>query len=72
MNGKKAKLIRQLIYRREKERLAKEYKQLDNGQVVSSVFDSVYEDAKKECANMTTNQIKEHLKPRKIGGLSNG
>jgi len=69
MNRKKSKLIHKLIYRGEKERLEKTYKTLEGGQVMSSVYRCVYQDAKKECRDMTMGQIKEHLAPTKIGGL---
>jgi hypothetical protein len=69
MNGKKIKLIRELIFRKDKERLAKKYKTLDGGQVVSSIYDNVYEEAKKDCRHMTMKQIRKHLAPTKIGGL---
>jgi hypothetical protein len=63
MNGRKAKLIRKLVYKAQDPR-SREYKQLKEGQVLSDLHRSVYQEMKKECQKMTLREVKENLKER--------
>jgi alanine dehydrogenase len=64
MNGRKAKLIKKAVYKTQEPR-KREYKQLQNGQILSDLHRSVYQEMKKECRNMTRKEVKANLKSRK-------
>ena len=64
MNNRKAKQIRKAVYRKEDPK-KREYKQLDNGQVIADLHRGVYQEMKKECRHMTKSEVKSHLKTRK-------
>jgi len=61
MNSKRVKLIKKGVYRKDDPRV-REYKQLPNGQVISDVQRTVYQEQKKECKGKSRKDIREHLR----------
>jgi len=61
MRNKKVKLMKKLIYRTDSPR-EREYKQLSNGQVVSDLQRTVYQESKKQCKDMSKKEVREYLK----------
>lgn len=61
MNKKKLRIIKKAIYRGADNYRDRQYRRLDNGQIVSDLHRSVYRDVKKECRNMTRQQVIQFL-----------